>query len=278
MPPDEEGRPGGHHHRNGSRTNPHHTDRVETESNGQGRQDHHGAALLSIPDLPDDVDNLTAALEYARRGFYVVPVHPADPKKPRRRRRQELGDQVQPRPRADHRVVRGDQLWDRAAYRAIRRCHIRRRRARQDARCHAPLPGRGAVPDRLAASCAPTVQGTDSHAPRPRTSSRAFVPRSRTHARHGPIAPAHSMLKTKSLDGRRLAAGRNRRVAAATNPKHFPPRPATKQAARHPSRTTGLPPSQPRCRVNSWFRTPGDSAIRPARRSLLCAQPHSPGG
>ena len=32
-----------------------------------------GAVQLSIPELPDDIDNLTAALAYARAGWYVLP-------------------------------------------------------------------------------------------------------------------------------------------------------------------------------------------------------------
>jgi Bifunctional DNA primase/polymerase, N-terminal len=39
---------------------------------------------LSIPDLPDDVDTLTAAVAYAKAGWYVLPVarkHPVNPGK-----------------------------------------------------------------------------------------------------------------------------------------------------------------------------------------------------
>ena len=64
---------------------------------------------LSIPDLADGVDMLTAALAYAECGWYVLPVrtrHQAS----RQRRRQALAGQVQPRPAADHRVVRRHRL------------------------------------------------------------------------------------------------------------------------------------------------------------------------
>lgn len=72
MPPDGRGRPG-ENTETAAQTPSAPTDQVGTQSNGQARQNH-GAAQLSIPRLPDDVDNLGAGLLYAACGWYVLPV------------------------------------------------------------------------------------------------------------------------------------------------------------------------------------------------------------
>ena len=60
---------------------------------------------LSIPDLPDDVDMLTAALAYAACGWYVLPVRRGT-KHPGSVVGDHWQDAIQSRPEADRRLVR----------------------------------------------------------------------------------------------------------------------------------------------------------------------------